>query len=420
MINILNISLKDEIKFTQENQNKEFIKVSPVEMNSFNIDTIFINEKFTYNKKEYYRLFIRPSLSNAEGYDYFDNFFKKTYQNEAQIYFKMGMIQFYIRTKNGIQPIKNGKEDLFKIPSYIITAKRNGKYILNDFDFIKLDIPASLIEDQQQIFISYSASYDVQGFELKPHTNYGSIEIDRRNLTQHKYEENQCTITIANLAYSYINYDFNFKYKRNYFELLRNDIKIKTYSRYSNTIDPIMTLENKYSLWDYLDLSILGNKMTSFLKLYLKGLNRTEFLTSTPKLKSDSNFGSYYNVKKVIDEVKQKEDNYEIVSLNRTKYLFTKNIVEDSEVGTKGILWNPLYNNSIIYSRFINLNSRYFLVDYTYDNFENDIYKINYSYDKVNKKYTYLINYKIEELNNIGWKNKERIINYINEKEKKL
>ncbi|WP_339020663.1 hypothetical protein [Spiroplasma endosymbiont of Atherix ibis] len=330
MISILNIALKDEIKFSQQNQNKEFIKVSSVEINTFNIDVIFINEKFTYNKKEYYRLFIRPSLSNAGGYDYFHNFFKKTYQNETKIHFKLGLIKFYIRTKKGIQAIKNDKEDLFKIPSYIINAKRNGKYILSNFDFIKLDIPAILIEDQQYLFISYSASYDVEGFELKPHTNYGSIEIDRRNLTQHKYDENECTVTIANLAYSYINYDFNFKYKRNYFELLRNDINIKTKWRYSNTIDPIMILENKYSLWNYLDFSLLGNKMNTFFKLYLKGLNRTDFLTSTAKLKSDFNFTSYYSIKKVIDEVRQKEDKYEIINSNMTKYLFTKNIVEDS------------------------------------------------------------------------------------------
>ncbi|AUM62955.1 hypothetical protein [Spiroplasma monobiae] len=420
MIIILDISLKDEIKFSEELQDKEFIKVSQVNSNTMNLDSIFINEKYSYNKKEYYRLFVRPSLSNKGNYDYFKNFFQTSKDDETKLNFKSGAIQFYIRTKNGVEVIKSGKNDLFEFSPYSIIAKRNGQYLLSNFDFIEVDIPATYVDDQQELFISYSASYNVEGYNLKPHTNYGGIEIDRRNLTQHNHSKNRSLLTIANLAYGYINYDFNNKYKRNYFDLLRNDIEIMVESRNLNTIDPVMIIQNKYSLWNDMDISFLGKNMNDFFKLYLNGLNRTESLTSTPKIKSNSNYGDYYNIKKITDTVKQENGKFLIINSNQTSYSFSKNLVEDSEYGNDGIIWNPLYKNPITYNRTIDFNSRNLSLDYINEDVNTDIYNIEFCKNLVKDKYDHLIVYKISELNDIGWKNKERIINYINEKEKNI
>ncbi|WP_338984839.1 hypothetical protein [Spiroplasma endosymbiont of Diplazon laetatorius] len=420
MIYILDISLKDEIKFSEELQDKEFIKVSRVDSEKMGLDAIFINEKYIFNKKEYYRLFIRPSISNADGYDYFRRFFQESKKDETTLNFKSGAIQLYIRTKEGVELIKNGKEEKFDIPSYKITGKRNGVFTLSDFDFIEVDIPASYIEDQQNLFISYSASYNVEGEYIKPHTNYGSIEIDRRNLTQHKYSNNRSTTTIANLAYGYFNYDFNNKYNRHYFDLLRNDIVIDVKRRSTNTIDPVMELRSNYTSWNSISDSVLGNKMNTFMKNYLEGLNRTTSLTSTPKLKSSFDYSDYYAIKKISDEVKVIEDKYEIKNKNITNYSFPKNTIEESELGTEGVLWNPLYNNEIIYNRELNLNSRLFSIDYVSEKLNKNNYNISYSSETENYTFSYLISYKTDELNNIGWKNKERIINYINEKEKNI
>ncbi|QHX36969.1 hypothetical protein [Spiroplasma sp. BIUS-1] len=418
MIIILDISLKDELKFSQEHQDKEFIKVSSVDSNTLNLDAIFINEKYSINKKEYYRLFVRPSLSNAHGYDYFKSYFQTSKENETTLNLKSGAIQFYVRTKGGMELLKFGKEDHLAVPSYSITANRSGRFTLKDFDFIEVDIPASFIEDQQEVFITYSASYNVLGEKIKPHNNFGSIEIDRRNLTQYNYNKADAKITIANLAYGYLNYDFNNKYKRHYFDLLRNDIELKMKQRSANTIDPIMEVKSVYSSWNYLDQSTLGNKMNTFLELFLKGLNRTEAMTSTAKLKSDFNFKEHYDIKKLNDNITQYTEGFTVKSTNKTSYSFPKNTVEENDSGTEGIVWNPLYKNNLIYNRVIDLNSRVFSIDYVNENLKEDMYKIDYSEQTSNLKYKTVIKTKIADLNAIGWKNKERIINYINEKEK--
>ncbi|ALD66789.1 hypothetical protein [Spiroplasma cantharicola] len=336
---------------------------------------------------------------------------------QTKINFKSGAIQFYIKTPTGVENIKVGKEDLLIIPSYTIIGKRLRTYTLNDFDFMQLNIPANLVDGQQQLVISYSASYNVEGYDLKPHTNYGTIEIDRRNLTENIYQTNNSTVTIANLAYGYLNFDFNNKYKKNYFDLIKNDLKIKIEQNSLNTIDPKIRIQSDYSLWNDLELSILGKKMKLFIEMFLQGANRTNRLESTPKLKSVTNFSNYYNIKKIKDRVTYQENYYEITNDNFTSYSFPKSLVEETENGERGILWNPLYNNPIIYNRVIDLNSREISIDYICDNLNKGIYEINYDRE-INNKLNYLVNYKIDEINSIGWKEKESIINYINENQK--
>ncbi|WP_342275287.1 hypothetical protein [Spiroplasma endosymbiont of Cantharis lateralis] len=420
MIFILDINIKDEIKFTSEFKDKEFIKVSEVENDTLNLDTIFFNEKYTFNKKEYYRLFIRPSLSNKNGYDYFKTFFSHTIALHTIVNLKSAAIKFYIKTPTGAEVIKVGKDDLVIFPSYSITAWSNKTFRVSNFDFIQLNIPAELVDGQQQLFITYSASYNVDGYRLKPHSNYGTIEIDRRNLTQHKYETNNSAITISNLAYGYLNYDFNYKYKKNYFDLIKNDLSIKVESNSFNTIDPKMKIRSKYSLWNELQLSVLGTKMNTFINMFLEGVNRTNKLSSTPKLKSSEDFSKYYNIKKLKDKFIYQDNEYEINNDNFTTYKFIKNIVEEDENGSSGILWNPLYNNSIIYNRVIDLNSRELSVDYISENLNKESYEINYSDEVINRGFDFLINLKVDEINSIGWKEKESVINYINENQKTL
>ncbi|AGR42437.1 hypothetical protein [Spiroplasma diminutum] len=314
--------------------------------------------------------------------------------------------------------IKVDKKDYLEIPSYSILAKRDGKFQFEDFDFIKLDIPSDLVEEQNQINLTYSASYNIAGEGLKPHTNVGTIKIDRRNLTQHKYFKNQCDTTIANLAYGQINYDFNNRYKRHYFDILRSDIKINIEQRAKNTIDPIMKIENNYSLWGLLDLQILGAKMKSFFEMYAEGLNRTDYLQSKPKLKSNFDFSEFYKIKKLTDKVEINDNGFEITNTNITNYNISKVLVEESQDGYDGIVWNPLYNNLIIYNRELDYNSKLFSIDFVSNINNKKIFDISYDNKYVNEKYKYQINLKISDLNKIGWKNKQEIINYINEKEK--
>ncbi|WP_041618898.1 hypothetical protein [Spiroplasma taiwanense] len=99
--------MQNEIVLKDNFNIKDSLKVSEVDNYKLNLDVIFINDKVTLNKKEYFRLFVRPNLSRKNGFDYFKEIQNSSiFPFKTNVTLKSGAIKFYMKTVNGTETIK--------------------------------------------------------------------------------------------------------------------------------------------------------------------------------------------------------------------------------------------------------------------------------------------------------------------------
>ncbi|AGR41571.1 hypothetical protein [Spiroplasma taiwanense] len=270
-----------------------------------------------------------------------------------------------------------------------------------------------MIEPYNELKILYTASYNIIGNKLKDHTTTGLIEINRNNITEYTKNSDQYGLEIGNKIFGVFQNDFNQTQNLFYYNILREKIDFTFVKKEINLIDPKVIIQTKYKKWETTDEKLFGKKFSTFLNLYIKGLNQTINFESEPSIILNSEAKKYYALKKIEDQVLIKNVNYEVSSITQTEYSHTKNVVKESLNGVKGILFNPLNKGNVIFNRKINYNSNLININYSVSDKYIDSYKINNLNFSEKLFNNVVIEYNIDELIKIGINNKVKIIEFI-------
>ncbi|ASP27911.1 hypothetical protein SCORR_v1c01360 [Spiroplasma corruscae] len=422
---IFSLNINNQELREKENDVKQSLSQTTNDNKELGFDIVFINEIMELNGKNFYKLFLRPNYSYEYLNDLMHSGSNLFYKDVLNCEFKL-----YLGTNSGLVELENpegGKTFkahnfavhrlfLFK-PEYIVANGAN--------NFFEINIPVDLIKDRDSIDISFEIKYFFWDLNT-PKSNVGKIKVDLKNYV--KYEEvdnltkkvrifNKVTVLVCFIPF------VNEKYTSTFLELVSQDVTLKEHRKDIKFIDRDYTFISGYNKYNFEAYSyIITNYINRYIDAFVNDINTSHNIKVTSELLSNLDYSKYYSLKKIEDTINEKDGVTRIGVNNKTQFKYPSNAVGLCE-GLRceeGILFNPIFGGTLMFSKTINKGG--LIIDLSYNIDTNNNYpKVNSKLDNSEK---YKINYKVsinyELFNKYINKDLEGGINYINENQEKI